>query len=38
MSKDGFVTNNLHRISDRIAEVAKKHVILHPLRSVKRAL
>ena len=25
MSKDGFVTNNLHRISDRIAEVAKKH-------------
>ncbi len=25
MSKDKFVTGNLHRISDKIAEVAKKH-------------
>lgn len=25
MSKEQFVTNNLHRISDKIAEVAKKH-------------
>ncbi|MBR2364567.1 MAG: hypothetical protein IKA79_05145, partial [Lentisphaeria bacterium] len=25
MSKDKFVTGNLHKISDKIAEVAKKH-------------